>query len=163
QGCSITTPYGAWLAHYRKDAIIMPKPLADHLGTWLKQNEALFPEDPVADLAILYDHRVAWEEEEFGGVPRFHPGTVPGRKAHQNLKDLGTKLCREHLLYRVELVSEHHPLTAERLARYRFLILPDCSLMPEDDCQVVSEWIADGGQALVIGNAPACVEGLASA
>ncbi len=73
QGCSITTPYGAWLAHHRKDAIIMPKPLADHLGRWLKQHEALFPEDPVADLAILYDHRVAWEEEEFGGVPRFHP------------------------------------------------------------------------------------------
>jgi hypothetical protein len=154
QGCCDSVPYGAWLAHHRKDAIIMPKPLADRLGRWLKEHETLFPERPVANLAILYDHAVAWEDEELGGVQRFHPDSPPERKPRQTFEALGKLLCREHRLYRVELVSEHRPLTLDRLMPYRSLILPDCYLMPEAACQAVEAWISGGGRALVIGNAP---------
>jgi hypothetical protein len=63
QGVCMAVGYGGWLGHLRKDAVWMPKPLADRLGRWLKDNEALFPATPVADTALLFDHDAGLEEE----------------------------------------------------------------------------------------------------
>ncbi len=154
QGCNMSVGYGGWLIHLRKDAIWVPKVLADQLGRWLKDNEAFFPANPVSDTAVLYDHYVAWHEEQFDGIYTYAPGTAGERTAHQNVKQLGAMLCHAHQLYRVEIVSEYDPLTPERLSSYKNVILADCYLMPESDCRIVQQWIDGGGRALVVGKAP---------
>ena len=129
----------------------MPENPIDRLGGhWLKENEGVFSE-PVAGTAILYDHYVAWAETKSAGIQKYHPQALEGGPAQHNFKELGKLLCREHQLYRVEVVSEYTPLTPERLAKYKNLILPDCYLMPKGDCQVVQAWIDARGNALLLG------------
>ncbi len=159
QGCNMSVGYGGWLIHLRKDAIWMPKALADQLGRWLKDNEELFPANPVSDTAMLYDHYVAWQEEQFDGRYRYAPGATDEREAHHNFKQLGALLGRHHQLYRVEIVSAYDPITPERLATYKNVILADCYLMPESDYRTVQAWIDAGGRALVVGKAPRALTG----
>lgn len=160
QGCWVGISNNGWLANLQEDVKSIPKKLADRLDRWLKENEALFSTDLVANTAILYDHYVTWGKETFDGTPKGQPEFPPkDRSAHRNFKKLGELLCREHQLYRVEVVCEHASLTSERLARYRNLILPDCYLMPESDCQVVQTWIDARGNALVIGQVPRTLAG----
>jgi len=154
QGVCMAVGYGSWLGHRRKDAIWMPKPVADLLGRWLKDNEALFPAKPVADTALLFDHCAGLEEELFSGLSGGVLRVPGGRPARQTFAQMGALLCRHHRLYRVEIVSASDPLTPERLAPYKNLILPDCYGMPEGDCEVVQAWIAAGGRALIVGKGP---------
>jgi len=154
QGVCMAVGYGGWLGHLRKDAVWMPKPLADRLGRWLKDNEALFPATPVADTALLFDHGAGLEEELFGGLSGGvlrSPGAHPTR---QVFTEMGTLLCRHHRLYRVEIASASAPLTPERLAAYKNLILPDCYRLPETDRAAVQAWIDAGGRALIVGEGP---------
>jgi len=154
QGVCMAVGYGGWLGHLRKDAVWMPKPLADRLGRWLKDNEALFPATPVADTALLFDHDAGLEEELFGGLSSGvlrSPGAHPAR---QVFTKMGALLCRHHRLYRVEIAGASAPLTPERLAAYKNVILPDCYRLPETDRVVVQAWIDAGGRALIVGEGP---------
>lgn len=158
QGCGMSVPYGAWLGK-KKDCIYPNKQLADRMGKWLRKNEHFFKAEPVADIAILYDHYAAFEEE----VYKSHitsDDTIDMKGFYNNFYKLVQLLCNEHILYRVEYVSKFDPLSYDRLKGYSRIILPDMYLIPESDQKAIRDWIdKKGGRALVIGKPPTLLNG----
>jgi hypothetical protein len=146
-GFNMAIPYGAWLANQKKDSFYPNAEIEHQMGEWLTKHEDLFTNQFVADTAILYDQRSALETELFQGGHRDAQRDAGFRTFH----DLCQSLCNERMLYNVLYVSPDEPLTLERLAPYKQLVLPDVYSLPEDEIRLIREWMSQGGRAISIG------------
>ena len=60
-GFHIAFPYGSWLQNQVKDAFWPDLRVLRKLGAWLDNNSGLFPKNPAADIAVIYDLPSAYE------------------------------------------------------------------------------------------------------
>ncbi len=145
QGFTMAIPYGAWLINLVKDAFYADMDAERELGAWLEEHRRQFVPDPVGAVGLVYDWRSALEVQLFEGG-YVDPAVARG---FDRFHDLAQALCDEHVLYEVVYVSEDDPLSAERLAPYEKLILPDVFSLPAPDTDVLENWRATRPGALV--------------
>jgi hypothetical protein len=138
-------PYGAWLANQRQDSFY-PSPAEKQIGAWLKEREGLFTNAFAAETALLYDQRSALDCELAKGLNRRHLDV-----GFPIFHDLCQALCDARLLYNVLYVSPDEPLTAERLAPFKRLVLPDAYSLSAADADAIRAWSRRGGVATAIG------------
>jgi len=146
-GFNMAIPYGAWLMNKRQDSFYPNPDVERQLGAWLKSRDHLFTNQFVAETAVLYDQRSALDTELFQGGHR----NAWRDSGFHAFHDLCQTLCTERLLYNVLYVSPDQPLTAERLADYRNLILPDVCGLPDHEVDAIKAWSARGGRARALG------------
>ncbi|MFC1462931.1 hypothetical protein ACFLQU_04915 [Verrucomicrobiota bacterium] len=145
-GFNIAIPYGAWLQNQRQDSFYPNMAVERRMGEWLKEHEALFTNRFAADTAVIYDQRSAFDSELTKGLNRRHLD-VGFPIFHESCQSL----CDARILYNVLYVGPDEPLTAERLAEYKNLVLPDVCGLPEDEMGVIKEWMDQGGRAASLG------------
>jgi len=163
-GFHVTFPYGSWLQNQVKDAFWPDVRLLKKLGTWLQEREALFPRNPVAEIAVLYDALSAYEnlmsEPEDRKVlkPDLAEGEELGRMGafasdgrFPVFFDLVQQLSNENVLYNVIFESPDEPLSAERLSAYRKLVVPDAFRMDEGTARAVKAFADKGGEVITVG------------
>jgi hypothetical protein len=163
-GFHVTFPYGSWLQNQVKDAFWPDLRLLKKLGAWLQEREALFPKNPVADIAVVYDSLSAYEnmlsepDDEKTTKPDLAEGEELGRQgafAHDGrfrpFFDLVQQLSNENVLYNVVFESPDEPLTAARLAPYRTVVIPDAFLMDEATAEAVLAFERGGGELITVG------------
>ncbi|HBE77189.1 MAG TPA: hypothetical protein DDW65_05335 [Firmicutes bacterium] len=144
-GFHIAFPYGSWLQNQEKDAFWPDLRILKQLGNWLDSHENLFPKNPVADIAVIYDALSA--NENFLMEPTDHtvvkvefaPGEELGKQGafgtsgdFGNFFNLVQKLSEKNVLYNVIYVSPDEPLTAERLSQYKKIIVPEAFMLSDD-------------------------------
>ena len=146
-GFNLAVPYGAWLMNLKKDAFYPNLEVEQKLGAWLKNHEALFTNQLVADTAIFYDQRSALDAELFLGGHRDAIRDAGFRAFY----DVSQALSNERMLYNVLYVSPDEPLTARRLAAYKQIVLPDVYSLPESEIRLLRAWQKKGGRLVAIG------------
>jgi len=163
-GFHIAFPYGSWLQNQVKDAFWPDLRVTRALGTWLSENERLFPRNPVAGTAVLYDLPSALENEisepaddtplevQFGEekeLGRVNFVSKDGR--FEVFFNLIQKMSDANVLYNVLYVSPDEELSAKRLSPYSALIVPDAPRMSEHTATVIQSWQKKGGRLITCG------------
>ena len=169
-GFHVAFPYGSWLQNQVKDAFWPDLRMVKKLGAWLDENTELFPKKPQADIAVVYDLNSAYENmwtepDDDGGTSTYNKiqkvdltgvtelgkqGAFSADGTFPQFFKLVQKLSDEHVLYNVIYESPDEKLTAEKLAPYRTVVIPDAFLMDEETAGVINEWRKAGGQVVTL-------------
>ena len=171
-GFHIAFPYGSWLQNQVRDALWPDLRVLRKLGPWLDEHGHLFPKKPVADIAVIYDHNSAYENmmsepEESGGstydvIEKIslegveelgRQGSFTNQGRFSIFFDLIQGLSNENILYNVVYESPDEPLSADRLASYKKVIVPDAFLMDVDNANVINDFHGNGGEVITHGRA----------
>jgi len=176
-GLTMSFPYGSWLQNQVKDAFWPDMRLVKQLGTWLDEHDYLFPKNPAADIAVIYDQPSAYENmmTEPSRPAPIAPGTldltgvtelgrIGGGAPSGNFRhffDIIQKLCDKAVLYNVLYQCEDDPMSAQRLAAYKTVILPDAFLARSEDVEVLHDFAARGGKIFTLGRCPKGLEDVA--
>jgi hypothetical protein len=171
-GFHVSFPYGSWLQNQVKDAFWPDLRVLKKLGSWLDEREELFPRNPVADIAVVYDALSAYEnlmsepDEGKKTAVEFAEGEELGRLgafaqdgSFRTFFDLVQMLSNRNVLYNVLFESPDEPVTSERLSQYKKLVVPDAFLMDDQTVKVINEYAKAGGEVIT---AARKVGGLAS-
>lgn len=135
-GFNIAISYGGWLMNFVKDSFYPNMDIERSMGKWLTDHEQLFNMNPVADIAVIYDHRSALDVEMFSG-------NYPDQDREggfRNFFEITQQLCNRDILYNVIYVSEDQKLTADRLKGYKKLVLPDAYSLSASEKKVIEEY-----------------------
>ena len=169
-GFHIAFPYGSWLQNQVKDAFWPDLRVLRKLGPWLDEHSRLFPKNPVADIAVLYDHNSAYENmltepgNETGstynkvqstsleGVTELgRQGSFSNQGDFACFFNLIQELSNKNVLYNVVYESPDEPLAAERLSPYKKLVIPDAFLMDDNTSEAVQAFADAGGEVITHG------------
>lgn len=171
-GFHMAFPYGSWLQNQTKDALWPDLRVLKKLGKWLDEREKLFPQNPVADTAVIYDALSAYEnmltepeddtkvevefkkDEELGGQGAF---AKDGK--FKTFFDFIDQLSYKNILYNVLYNSPDEPISPEKLKGYKKIIIPDAFLLDDKSVEVIDDFEQSGGDVITIGRT---AEGLAS-
>ena len=140
------------------------------LGPWLKTHDRLFPQKPVADIAVLYDLPSAYENmwTEPGHSDRFTYGRVKkvdltgvtelGRQGSfandgdfSVFFELVQQLSEKHILYNVVYESPDEILTFDQIKDYKLVVVPDAFLMESHTAEILNQFQIQGGRLITIG------------
>ncbi len=162
-GFHVSFPYGSWLQNQVKDAFWPDLRVLKKLGSWLSERESLFPRNPCADIAVVYDALSAYENlltepddqkkvpvdfaegEELGWQGAF---AADGR--FHNFFELVQSLSNHHVLYNVLFNSPDEPLTPARLSPYKKVIVPDAFMMDDQSAKAVQAFAEAGGSVVTL-------------
>ncbi len=175
-GFHVAFPYGSWLQNQVKDAFWPDLRVLKALGPWLDVHAPLFPKQPVADIAVLYDLPSAYENaisepgiinSTYGkvestsleGVTELgRQGAFSGQGDFNLFFDLVQALSDRNVLYNALYESPDEPLTLERLQGYKKIVVPDAYLMNDQTASTINAFSEAGGDVITYGRA---VDGLA--
>lgn len=167
-GCNMSVPYGGWMGNTIKDSFHPPRALTREIQDFLYAHEDFYPKTPVKGAAVLYSFgSYYWREATKGG------GANGMQDNFENLLDATTTewqdptakrlpfwdMIREmsyaHVMYDVKMLpdGELRPddFTAEQLAPYPIIILPDCYVLTDNQVQIVLDYARSGKKVLIYG------------
>ena len=135
-------PWFHWLGGAPEDT--RWKAVGRDFFTWLAAHEPHFRNRrSIADVAVLYPQRtIAFYRSGPG------PGTWRGAERAQTtdyLQGVYYALCEGRIFF--DFVHEDD-LQAERLRRYRVLLIPNAAFLSDDHCGRIREYVAAGGSVL---------------
>ncbi len=176
-GFHIAFPYGSWLQNQVKDAFWPDLRMVKRLGAWLDEKSELFPKNPQADIAVIYDLNSAYEN--LWTEPSDRQTTTYNRVQKMDLtgvEELGTQgafssdgafeaffeliqnLSDRKVLYNVIYESPDEPLREERLRDYKTVVVADSFRMDEETAQVLNAYGAAGGEVIGYSRWPKSLE-----
>lgn len=172
-GFHIAFPYGSWLQNQVKDAFWPDLRMLKQLGPWLDSHSRLFPKNPQADIAVIYDLRSAYENMwtepsekatitynkvervSLDGVNELgRQGAFSNDGTFEAFFDLIQEMSTRNILYNVLYESPDEELTPQRLAPYRTVIVPDAFLMDQKTADVLNNYRTDGGEVIACSRKP---------
>lgn len=166
-GFHIAFPYGSWLQNQVKDAFWPDLRMLKQLGPWLDSHSGLFPRNPQADLAVIYDLNSAYENMwtepsakatitynkveriSLDGVEELgRQGAFSNDGTFEAFFDLIQEMSARNILYNVLYESPDEELTPRRLAPYKTVVVPDAFLMDKKTADVLNNYHAAGGEVI---------------
>jgi len=162
-GIHLTFPYGSWLQNQVKDAFWPDLRILKQLGSWLSERESLFPRNPAAETAVVYDTLSAYEnmltepDDKTKEIVEFAQGEELGRQGafsrdggFLSFFKLVQMLSDENILYNVLFESPDEPLSAARLAPYKMVIVPDAFKMDDQTAETIGSFGRADGHVITI-------------
>ena len=153
-GASMSVPYGAWLGSIEQDAFYPPHDLCVEIQNFLATNERLFSRQTCNDVAVVYSiesefQRPARRDQVANDLLNLASGgTIP-------FWTVGDALCDASQPYDVLFFPDGElrkdALTANDLAQYRTVILPDCAVLTFDQAHLLRDVLAAGTRLVVLG------------
>lgn len=166
-GFHIAFPYGSWLQNQVKDAFWPDLRMVKKLGSWLDENTRLFPKNPEADIAVIYDLKSAYEnlwtepsgkqtttynrvqKIDLTGVEELGTqGAFSSDGAFEAFFGLVQKLSDRKILYNVIYESPDEPLRLENIKNYKNIVVADAFLMDDQTTQVLNSYAEMGGEII---------------
>ncbi len=162
-GFHVSFPYGSWLQNQVKDAFWPDLRVLKKLGSWLSERESLFPKNPCADIAVVYDALSAYEnlltepdDQEIVPV-EFAEGEELGRQGafardgrFRSFFELVQSLSNRHVLYNVLFNSPDEVLTPARLSAYKKVIVPDAFVMDDQSAKAIQAFAQAGASVITL-------------
>lgn len=166
-GFHVAFPYGSWLQNQMKDAFWPDLRVLRKLGPWLDENESLFGKKHIAEIGIVYDSPSAYENNisepcldnnstynrvekiSLKGVEELgKQGAFSNQGNFEHFFRLVQNLSDRHVLYNVLFESKDEPLTIERLAGYKTIVVPDAFLMDPENAKILNQFAEYGGKLI---------------
>ncbi len=143
-GINMSVPYGAWMGSVIEDSFWAPHDLNVEIQDFITTNERLYTTETYSEVAVLFSIQSAfdWEEHE-GWKVRF-----PFWSAVEGLVE-------QHQPFDVVVLPEgklrEDWITAEDLARYRTVVLPECTVLTAAQADAIRGYLEHGGRVLATG------------
>ena len=154
-GTSMSLPYGSWMGSEIEDAFYAPHELCAEIGGFLADHERLFSSESAAEVGIVFsvESSLAQEEAARAALANNRLNLVSDELAP--FWAVSEALCDALQPYDVVMFPDGtlraDTVTAEALARYAVLVLPDCAILTPHQADALLGYLADGGRAIVTG------------
>jgi hypothetical protein len=143
-GINMSVPYGAWMGSVIEDSFWAPHDVTVEIQDFITDNERLYSTETFSDVAVAFSIRSAfdWEEQRAGKV-RFPFWSV------------ADGLVEQHQPFDVVVLPEGELrqdwITSEDLARYRTVVLPECTFLTPAQLEAIRGYLDRGGRVLATG------------
>lgn len=167
-GCNMSIPYGGWLGNTIKDCFWAPRELTASVQDFLYNNENLYPRTRSKGAAVLYSYgSYYWRDSNKGS------GANGMQDSYDNLMDATSvawvdpdlkpvpfwdvirAMSDRNAQYDTIMLpdGDFRPddFTAERLAGYPLVIVPDDYVLTENQQSILLDYAKNGGKVLVAG------------
>jgi hypothetical protein len=143
-GINMSVPYGAWMGSVIEDSFWAPHDVMVEIQDFITRNERLYSTETFSEVAVAFSIQGAydWEEREAGKV-RFPFWSV------------ADGLVEQHQPFDVVVLPEgvlrQDWITSEDLARYRTVVLPECTFLTPAQLEAVRGYLDRGGRVIATG------------
>jgi hypothetical protein len=143
-GINMSVPYGAWMGSVIEDSFWAPHDVTVEIQDFITKHERLYTTETFSEAAVLFSIQSAydWEEEKGWKVKYPFWPAVEG-------------LVEQHQPFDVVVLPEgklrEDWITAEDLARYRTVVLPECTVLTPAQVAAIEGYLEHGGRVVVTG------------
>lgn len=167
-GISMCVPYGGWMGSEIRDAFFPPLDVAVEVQNFLADNETIFSRSSGANVKILYsfpsytlrepmagkDIKLVWDDPEDLFSYRMEEKDdsamrMPYWEAAEALQQLKVNYDAG-ILADGEIVADN--FNGESLKDYKLVVLPDCTVLTQNQAEVLSDFAAKGGRVVIYGD-----------
>jgi hypothetical protein len=144
-GINMSVPYGAWMGSVIEDAFWAPHKLIVETQNFLADHEELYTTSTYSETAVAFSIQSSFDYlEEHGSGQRFPFWGVCDRLV-ESKQPFDVIMLPEGTL-------RGDSITADSLAQYRTLILPECSFLTPAQVAAVMGFLNRGGRVLTVGD-----------
>lgn len=167
-GVNMSIPYGGWMGNTIKDSFMAPMGLTGEVQDFITNHEELYPRTRSVGAAVLYSYgSYYWRDSNKGA------GANGMQDSYDNLMDATASTwvdpdqkpvpywdviramsdCNAQYDAIILPDGDLRPddFTADRIAGYPLVILPDNYVLTEGQCDILRNYAAQGGKVLVLG------------
>jgi hypothetical protein len=167
-GCNMSIPYGGWMGNTIKDSFWAPRELTAGVQDFLYENDGLYPRTRSKGAAVLFSYgSYYWRDSNKGS------GANGMQDSYDNLMDATSvawvdpdmkpvpfwdvirAMSDRNAQYDTLMLpdGDFRPddFTADRLAGYPLVIVPDAYVLTENQQNILLCYAKDGGKVLVAG------------
>jgi hypothetical protein len=151
-GANMSVPYGSWMGSVIEDSFYAPHGLATEIQAFLADNERLFARRTVNDVAVVFS--VESTRELIGKADasdnttnaRDESVVVPYRVVTSTLANAAVPF---DVVIFPDGVTAEDRVTAESLARFSTVVLPDVYALTDGQVVALESYVAGGGTVVV--------------
>jgi hypothetical protein len=151
-GANMSVPYGSWMGSVIEDSFYAPHQLATEIQGFLADHEQLFARRTVNEVAVVFS--VESTRELIGKADtsdnttnaRDESVVVPYRVVTSTLAQAAVPF---DVVIWADGVTAPDRASAEELARYSTVLLPDVHALTDAQAAVIEEYLAGGGTVVV--------------
>ncbi len=153
-GANMSAPYGSWMGSVIQDSFYAPHDLVVEIQTFLASHEHLYSRRTLSEIGVVYsvgtNQQLVARRDVFADNRLNVSGgeTVP---FWQVAEELSAAAQPYDVIFFPDGELRPDSLDASDLYGYRTLILPDCRFLTPAQAEVLSTYLDNGGQLLVIG------------
>jgi hypothetical protein len=143
-GINMSVPFGAWMGSVIEDSFWAPHDLNVEIQDFITTNERLYSSETFSEVAVLFSIQSAYDWEEHRGWKQRFPfwSTTEG-------------LVEQHQPFDVVVLPEgklrEDWITSGDLARYRTLVLPECTFLTPPQVEALRGYLENGGRVIATG------------
>jgi hypothetical protein len=152
-GVNMSVPYGAWMGSIQQDAWYPPHELCVEIQGFLAGHEALFSRQTWHDTALVYSVESEFQRATGAAVANDQRNPISGKASPfwQAAEALCNGVQPYDVLFFPEGNLRQDTLSAEDVAQYKTIILPDCTFLTPPQAALLAGALANGTQLVVQG------------
>jgi hypothetical protein len=143
-GINMSVPYGAWMGSVIEDSFWAPHDVTVEIQDFIYENERLYSAETFSEVALLFSIQSAYDWEEHDGWKNRYPFWTAA-----------DGLVEQHQPFDVIVLPEGELredwITAEDLAKYRTVVLPECTALTPAQVGAIRGYLDRGGKAIATG------------
>jgi hypothetical protein len=143
-GLNMSVPYGAWMGSVIEDSFWAPHDVVVEVQDFIAGHENLYSTDTFSEAVVAFSIQSAfdWEEQK-------------GWKVKYPFWTAAEGLVEQHQPFDVVIFPEGELredwITANDLARYRTVVLPECTSLTPAQVDAIRGYLAQGGRVVATG------------
>ena len=143
-GINMSVPYGAWMGSVIEDSFWAPHDVNVEIQDFITQNERLYSTETFSEVAVAFSIQSAYDWEEHTGWKVKFPfwPAVEGLVEQRQPFDV---------VVLPEGVLREDWITSEDLARYRTVVLPECTFLTPAQVEAIRGYLDHGGRVISTG------------
>jgi hypothetical protein len=143
-GINMSVPYGAWMGSVIEDSFWAPHDVTVEIQDFIFRNERLYSTDTFSEVALLFSIQSAYDWEEHRGWKVRFPFWTTADGLVEQYQPFDVVILPEG-----ELREDW--IRAEDLAKYRTVVLPECTSLTPAQVEAVRGYLERGGRAIATG------------
>ena len=143
-GINMSVPYGAWMGSVIEDSFWAPHDITVEIQDFIYENERLYSTDTFSEVALLFSIQSAYDWEEHQGWKQRFPFWTAADGLVEQQQPFDVVVLPEG-----ELREDW--ITAEDLAKYRTIVLPECTSLTPAQVEAIRGYLDRGGRAIATG------------
>lgn len=180
-GCNMSVPYGGWMGNTIKTGFWPPRDVTEQVQTFLCDNDRFYSKQSGAKIMVPYSFpSYYWREVTKNSGAQF-TDVNDSILQYQSLEQESEEASRLPFWDAIKYMSEQQAIydvrmfgdeelrpdrvSADDWQQYELIVLPECTVLTENQRQELQRYVENGGKLLLFGrtaeNAPGWAEAMA--
>lgn len=165
-GCNMSVPYGGWMGNTIKTGFWPPRSVTEQVQSFLADHDRLFSKTSGAEIMVVYSFPSNyWREVTKKGGDQFTDvnsilfyRSVEEQSANASrlpFWEVIQRMSEERALYDVRMFGDDElrpdRVSAEDWKQYRLIVLPECTVLTDNQREELLRYAENGGKVLLFG------------